>query len=84
MSQTLRNIQSARQGNPTNVVSFPAMLEQLKGEIARALPKHLSAERMARIALTAFRMKIRSCPKWSHAVSSRRSSSLASSVCKSA
>ena len=56
MSQTLRNIQSARQGNPSNVVSFPAMLEQLKGEIARALPKHLSAERMARIALTAFRM----------------------------
>jgi hypothetical protein len=45
MSQTLRNIQSARQGKPTNVVSFPAMLEQLKGEIARALPKHLSAER---------------------------------------
>jgi hypothetical protein len=42
MSQTLRNIQSARQGNTTNVVSFPAMLEQLKGEIARALPKHLS------------------------------------------
>jgi len=56
MSQTLRNIQSARQGNTTGAVSFPAMLEQLKGEIARALPKHLSAERMARIALTAFRM----------------------------
>ncbi len=32
------------------------MLERFKGEIARALPKHLSAERMARIALTAFRM----------------------------
>jgi hypothetical protein len=42
MSQTLHNIQSARQGKPTSVVSFPAMLERFKGEIARALPKHLS------------------------------------------
>jgi recombination protein RecT len=56
MSQTLHNIQSAGQGNTTNVVSFPAMLERFKGQIARALPKHLSAERMAWIALTAFRM----------------------------
>jgi recombination protein RecT len=56
MSQTLHNIQSARQGKPTSVVSFPAMLERFKGEIARALPKHLSPDRMARIALTAFRM----------------------------
>jgi len=36
--------------------SFPAMLEKYKSEIARALPKHLNADRMARIALTAFRM----------------------------
>ncbi len=56
MSQTLRNIQKSRQGNATNVVPFPAMLEQFKGEIARALPKHLSPDRMVRIALTAFRM----------------------------
>lgn len=35
--------------------SFPAMLERFKGEIAKALPKHLSPDRMARIALTAFR-----------------------------
>ncbi len=35
--------------------SFPAMLEAYKGEIARALPKHLNPDRMARIALTAFR-----------------------------
>ena len=32
------------------------MLEQFKGEIARALPKHINPDRMARIALTAFRM----------------------------
>lgn len=30
-------------------------LEQYKGEIARALPKHMTADRMARIALTEFR-----------------------------
>jgi recombination protein RecT len=34
---------------------FPAMLTVWKGEIARALPKHLNADRMARIALTCFR-----------------------------
>ena len=56
MSQTLRNIQKTRQGGQSNVVQFPAMLEQFKGEIARALPKHLSPDRMVRIALTAFRM----------------------------
>ncbi len=36
-------------------MSFPVMLEKFKGEIARALPKHLSADRMCRIALTEFR-----------------------------
>src|SRR6267154_496168 len=35
--------------------TFPQMLEKFKREIARALPKHLSADRMARIALTCFR-----------------------------
>jgi phage RecT family recombinase len=34
---------------------FPAMLTTWKGEIANALPKHLNADRMARIALTCFR-----------------------------
>lgn len=34
---------------------FPAMLEKFKNEIARALPRHLNPDRMARIALTAFR-----------------------------
>ena len=56
MSQTLRNIQKSRQGASSNVVPFPTLLEKFKGEIARALPKHLSPDRMARIALTAFRM----------------------------
>lgn len=55
--QTLKNINKtkpAQEGEgPKN---FPAMLEQFKGEIARALPKHINPDRMARIALTAFRM----------------------------
>ncbi len=36
--------------------TFPKMLEAYKGEIARALPKHLNADAMTRIALTCFRM----------------------------
>lgn len=36
--------------------NFPAMLEAYKTQIATALPKHLSADNMARIALTCFRM----------------------------
>jgi recombination protein RecT len=52
--QTLKNLNrdtpaEAKQG-------FPAMLEKFKCEIARALPKHINPDRMARIALTAFRM----------------------------
>jgi recombination protein RecT len=42
----------AKKPEPKN---FPAMLETWKGEIARALPRHLNADRMARIALTCFR-----------------------------
>lgn len=34
---------------------FPAMLEAFKSQIAVALPSHMSADRMARVALTAFR-----------------------------
>lgn len=37
---------------PTTIHGF---LETYKGEITRALPKHLTADRMARIALTEFR-----------------------------
>lgn len=34
---------------------FPQMLNAYKGEIARALPQHMSGDRLARIALTEFR-----------------------------
>lgn len=39
----------------TKTVNFPALLERSKGEIAKALPRHLNPDRMMRIALTAFR-----------------------------
>ena len=35
--------------------TFPALLKQYQSEIARALPRHLSPDRMTRIALTEFR-----------------------------
>lgn len=40
---------------PSKALTFPQMLEKWKPQIARALPKHLSADRMIRIALTEFR-----------------------------
>jgi len=56
---TATNIQDLKaqqaQNAPARRTDFPAMLERFKGEIARALPKHLNPDRMARIALTAFR-----------------------------
>jgi len=43
--------------------SFPGLLTQFESEIKRALPMHLTAERMSRIALTAFRLnpKLEQC-----------------------
>ncbi|WP_223201909.1 hypothetical protein, partial [Streptococcus pneumoniae] len=52
------------------------MLEKFKGEIARALPKHINPDRMARIALTAFRMN----PKLSMASAGVSTSNLAESI----
>lgn len=50
----LRQIAGAEPAKkPSN---FPAMLDAYKGEIARALPRHLNADRLCRIALTCFRM----------------------------
>lgn len=48
----LKAVATGKTDQPQN---FPAMLEKFKGEIARALPRHLNPDRMARIALTAFR-----------------------------
>lgn len=51
-TQALKSVATGQAAQPRN---FPAMLEQFKGEIARALPRHLNPDRMSRIALTAFR-----------------------------
>lgn len=53
-------LKQATGANGTAVVkadakSFPGMLKQFQGEIERALPKHMNADRMARIALTEWR-----------------------------
>jgi len=39
----------------TLITTFPQMLHRFKGEIKRALPNNISAERMSRIALTSYR-----------------------------
>lgn len=56
--QALKNIRNTNNNadKTEQKQGFPVMLEQYKGEIARALPKHINPDRMARIALTAFRM----------------------------
>ena len=54
--QTLKNLRNTEENAPESRKTFPAILEQFKGEIARALPRHINPDRMARIALTAFRM----------------------------
>jgi len=51
---TQENLATALQKKP-EPTNFPAMLKAFLPEIQRALPKHLSGERMSRIALTAFR-----------------------------
>lgn len=39
----------------TKPTDFPSLLASYKGQLAAALPKHMNADRMVRIALTAFR-----------------------------
>jgi recombination protein RecT len=47
----------------TNQKTIAGLLEQMKGEISRCLPKHLTPERMTRIALTELRKtpKLQEC-----------------------
>lgn len=51
LKQAVSNAPAVKE-KPTNIHGF---LETYKGEIAKALPKHMTADRMARIALTEFR-----------------------------
>lgn len=52
----MANIQEFKEGQAEKPKGFPALLEAYKPQIAAALPKHLNADRMARIALTCYRM----------------------------
>lgn len=49
------NLSELRKTNVATKNDFPALLDKFKGEIVRALPKHLNGDRMSRIALTSFR-----------------------------
>ncbi len=42
------------QKQPSPVAAFSRMLDRMKPQMALALPKHMTADRMARLALTAF------------------------------
>lgn len=55
MNTSTQNLKAVATDKPIEPQNFPAMLDRFKGEIAKALPRHLNPDRMARIALTAFR-----------------------------
>lgn len=55
MAQAIQELKRENTAVATKPKDFPTMLNAWKGEIAAALPKHLNADRMARIALTCFR-----------------------------
>lgn len=51
-SQQLKSIATGKKENP--VATFSNFLDKFKPQMALALPKHLTADRMARLAVTAF------------------------------
>ena len=51
-TSNLKAVATGKKDNP--VASFSAFLDKFKPQMALALPKHLTADRMARLALTAF------------------------------
>lgn len=57
MSQLMSHIRrgAGEAGAVVRSMDFPGLLENHRGEIERALPKHLPVDRIMRIALTAFR-----------------------------
>jgi recombination protein RecT len=48
------NTQVAQRKEPSLITTFSRTLEQMKPQMALALPKHMSADRMSRLMLTAF------------------------------
>src|SRR4029077_15238907 len=59
------DLKAVTTGETAKPKDFPAMLQAWLPEIKRALPKHLNADRMSRIALTAFRRtpKLAACDR---------------------
>lgn len=51
-TQALKSVATGKKDNP--VASFSNFLDKFKPQMALALPKHLKADRMARLAVTAF------------------------------
>lgn len=56
MTSTASTLRSAATGEkaPSPIAVFSSFLDKLKPQLAHALPKHLNADRMARLAMTAF------------------------------
>jgi len=48
------NAVSEQRKQPSPVAAFSSLLDRMKPQMALALPKHMSADRMGRLALTAF------------------------------
>jgi recombination protein RecT len=53
-AQDLKAIATGRDKRQSPVAAFSSFMDKLKPQMALALPKHLTADRMARLALTAF------------------------------
>jgi recombination protein RecT len=54
-TQSLKAVATGKDQEPKNpIVAFSNFMDKLKPQMALALPKHLTADRMARLAMTAF------------------------------
>lgn len=53
--QTTQNGQLVKKTEPKQAKGLAPLLEKMNGEIRRALPKHVPADRMARVCMTALR-----------------------------
>lgn len=53
-TQQLRAVATGKTNENNPVAKFSGFLDKLKPQLALALPKHMNADRMARLALTAF------------------------------
>jgi len=54
MSSTALKAAATGQVQASPLAKFSAFMERLKPQMALALPKHMNADRMTRLALTAF------------------------------